>query len=120
MTGSDPAGYDSGDLYHNILVTWIDISKLFILFHVMYIKAFTESKVRNVVDIWEDEYKTGSLISGHILSLRTLLNETYFCYHKSYNWYVHNHKIYVLCNNTIKYVYCMYQLKRLKQKGQKN
>ena len=105
MTGSDPAGYDSGDLYHNNLVTWIDISKLFILFHVMYIKAFTESKVRNVVDIWEDEYKIQDhlLVDTYLVSAPYLMKHTFVITSPIIVMItiVRHHKINVLCNSTI-------------------
>ena len=58
MTGSDPAGYDSGDVsqYSGDLDRHIQI----VYSISCYVKAFTESKVRNVLDL-------GSCIQDRII-----------------------------------------------------
>jgi len=49
VTGSDPAGYDSGDVsQYSADLDW----HIQIVYSIScYVKAFTESKVRNVLDL---------------------------------------------------------------------
>ena len=76
VTGSDPAGYDLGDV-SQYFGDWD--SHIQIVYSIScYVKAFTESKVRNVLDLGNIEYnyKTGSF-SVRLVSAPYLMKHTF-------------------------------------------